>query len=89
MYTLRKIAENGVEYNTSLGNEYTLIHSERNVKEFNESFKLFWNETYDPDKNNTFAFITKEGGILIPLFKNQFNFIMTDSGKTFSNLTYK
>jgi hypothetical protein len=89
MYTLRKIAENGVEFNISLGDNYCLIHSERNSEEFEKSFEDFWKEKHDPYKNETYAFVCKNGYELIPIFKKDFNFIMTDSGKTFSNLTYK
>lgn len=85
MYTLRKITGKDVELNFNLGNSYTLVHSERSPEEFKRSMDNFLN----PDEN-IYAFVGNEDGSkLYALYKKQLNFIMTESGQTFSNLTMK
>ena len=41
MFTLRKLNSKGVELNFILGDSYTLIHKERNPKEFERNNELF------------------------------------------------
>jgi hypothetical protein len=96
MFILRRISSAGVEMNHSLGDGYTYINREYNVLEFRRSFKVFFDkdhvadldETSDEDSKDVYGFIGN-GPFLQPLYKNQKNFIMTESGKTFSNLSYK
>jgi hypothetical protein len=95
MYTLRRITKEDLESNTSLGNEYSLINRETNYEKFRETFFKVFNEECTADSDNTFAkecygFVVSQVGEKIhPLYKKQWNYIMTESGKTFSNLTYK
>lgn len=88
MYTLRKITGEGVQMNFNLGNSYSVVTLEANEEQFKKEYELFWNEKHS-EKSETYAFVSYEGGNVLPLYKNQFNYIMTDSGKTFSNLSLK
>lgn len=89
MYTLRKIYKDGVETNIFLGRSYNVIKSLDSPEEFKKAYETCYNCKSCED-TETYAFITNENGeVIYPLFKNQLNFVMTESGKTFSNLTYK
>lgn len=80
MYTLRQINSSGLESNLCLGNHYSVIHKERNPKEFKEALQL--NRDYEESK--VFAFVQYDGDIdLWPLYSGFSYYIMTDSGKTF------
>lgn len=97
MYTLRTIVKN-VQLNKSLGEDYAVIERETNYEEFAKTFKTCFQTEHvaDDDKESTrftqncYAFIVhNEGSAIIPLYKNQSVYVMTESGKTFSNLSYK
>jgi hypothetical protein len=97
MYTLRKIV-NEVQSNTNLGNSYQLVGRELNYDEFSKAFRVFFDYHHvadletesDSHTRNCYAFIIyNEGSSLLPLYKNQYNYVMTEKGTTFSNLTYK
>ena len=81
---LRKITGSGVELNIPMGDEgYTFIHKEINEKEFNEMKK----ET-DPDW--IYAFIVCGGGAtILPLSNKQKSYVMTETGKTFANVSQR
>lgn len=82
MFTLRKITNDGLEMNFSLGDSYTLVIKERSPKEFEDKMKDH------PFYDKTYAFIYWKDEIL-PLYKNQKNYIVSENGTTYSNLTYK
>lgn len=86
MFTLRVITEDHVEVNTCLGQTYKFINSLDAEKEFKREAKSFWN---DVTPENTYAFVIAEGGQPYPLFKDQLNYIMTEGGQTFANLSRK
>lgn len=87
MFILRKITGGGIESNLCLGKDYILIRQEDN-KEFEETMHL---ESYFQSlREDIHAFIShSEGKDIIPLYKDQQNYIMTSDGKTFSNLTFR
>lgn len=95
MYTLRKITKNNYETNINIGNQYGVVLRETNYEEFKKTFEMFFKEQHVADLNEESSEYSKKcyGFILgedtYPLYKNQFNYIMTENGKTFSNLTYK
>ncbi len=90
MYTLRKITNENVEMNIGLGSEYTLIRKETCEKEFNFFCQRFDYTDEDVERDGIYAIISSyDGSKLIPLYKCQLNFIMTENGKTFSNVTFK
>jgi len=97
MYTLRKQIGNK-EHNQFLGNEYSVVKRYTDYDEFQKAFKASFkmNHVADNDENsdeftkNCYAIIICKGGSeTIPLYIGQYNFIMSESGKTFSNLTFK
>ena len=97
-FILRKVLNDSTQTNIVLGNQYQLVDREVNYDEFSRvfehEFEKFHVADLDPTSDNfskdCYAFVVcEEGSKLIPLYKKQFNYIMTDSGKTFCNLTYK
>lgn len=82
MFALRKITSDGLEMNFNLGDSYTLVTKDRSQKEFEDKMKD------RPFYDKTYAFIYWKDDIL-PLYKNQYNYIVSENGTTYSNLTYK
>lgn len=98
MYTLRSISKTGLQRNENLGSNYSLVHRDYNYPEFQRQFKFIFDKDHvadnDPESNgdtkDTYAFVISEnGGQIFPLYKTFDYYIMTDSGKTFDNLSYK
>jgi len=97
-FILRKVLKDGTQTNILIGNQYRLIERDVNYDQFSEAFEKEFEKFHvadlDPESDsfskNCYAFlIVNEGSLLIPMYKNQWNYIMTDSGKTFANLSYK
>lgn len=96
MFILRRISSHGIEMNKALGENYTYIARDRNYEEFQRAFKECYNMEYVPDDDpksnddtkNCYAFVAN-GSVNQPLFTHQKNFIMTECGKTFANLSNK
>jgi hypothetical protein len=96
MYTLRRISCDGVQMNQAIGETYTYIHREWTFDEFCKMFESYFerkhvadlDETSDIDTKNCYAFVVN-GSFVQPLYKNQKSFVMTESGKTFDNVSYK
>jgi hypothetical protein len=84
MFILRKITGNGGELNFALGDSYSLILKDKNPKEFNEVLSVGGHSAFEDD---LYGFITYGDCQHQMLFIKQFNYIMTDSGKTFKNIT--
>ncbi len=95
MYTLRIVSDNGVQTNQALGQHYTLVHRFASSESFRGTFKdvfgmLHSADSTDQDSINCYAFLRSEGGaITIPLYMDERYYIMTESGKTFANLSYR
>lgn len=85
MFILRKITGNGGELNFALGDSYSLILKESNPKEFKEVLSVGGHDAFEDD---LYGFITHGDCQHHMLFKNHFNYIMTDTGKTFTNVTH-
>lgn len=83
MFILRKITKTGVEMNFDLGNHYTLITKERSPEEFEKGVKDH------PFYDDIYAFVGWKEEEILPLYKNQKNYIVFENGTTYSNLTYK
>ena len=94
MYTLRKVIDN-IQSNQELGSNYQVVDRETNYQEFCKAFEALFKEKHTDYEDNQFSkncyiiLTYNDGSSLVPLYKNQSNYIMTESGKTFSNLTYK
>lgn len=82
MFALRKITNDGLEMNFSLGDSYTLVTKDRSPKEFEDKMKDH------PNYDEAYAFIYWKDGVL-PLYRGQQNYIVSENGATYSNLTYK
>lgn len=98
MFTLRKITSDNIETNTYLGAIFQVIRREENYEEFARTYESIFEKRHVADLDNsadnyskdTYAFIITEFGKDVhPLYKKQFNYIVSESGKTFNNLTYK
>ena len=96
MFILRIISDKGVERNHSIGGDYSVIHREYNADQFREAFLGYFNKNHvadldeeaDEHTKGCYAFV-EFGSVLIPLYKDCKNYIMTGTGQTFDNLTYK
>jgi hypothetical protein len=87
MFVLRRITSNGSEINTPLKESYNLITEERNPEEYKTTLKVWIDLESDPD---IYGFIVHNNGTdIIPLYKKSTYFVMTGSGQTFANITYK
>ena len=95
-FILRKIIGN-TPTNYHLGIQYTVIDREVDYEDFRATFKHSFGYDHVADLDvkgdnytkNCYAFITTPDFEPIPLYLNQKNYIMNNSGKTFSNLTFK
>jgi len=97
MYTLRKIIE-GMEFNQEIGTQYQVIDRTTNYEKFAEAFNLCLGYRHVADldtesdqhtKNCYTILVINKGAEMIPLYIGQSNYIMTETGKTFSNLSIK
>jgi hypothetical protein len=96
MFALRKIIGN-TPTNYALGIQYQVIDRFSDYEDFKEAFKnsFGYNHVADLDDKsdnytkNCYAFLLTIEYKSIPLYMNQKNYIMTESGKTFENLTLK
>lgn len=96
MFTLRRISGEGIEMNQIIGDNYTYIDREINYDEFCKNFQYTFgrnhvadlDETSDDDTKKCYAFVCTSN-LIQPLYKNQSNYIMTENGKTFANVSYR
>jgi len=96
MYALRTFTENS-EVNNWLGDQYEIIRREECYERFSELFKDYFEKDHladlspssDEESQRTYAFIINSKNEPIPIYKEQKNYIVTESGKTYSNITYK
>jgi len=95
MFYLRTIDENGVQFNTTIGEEYELIHRYESPEEFRETFGEYFGYPHVADEDDNANFFTREiyaflsnDGRKWPLFKDKKVYIMTAGGSTFSNISY-
>jgi len=79
-----------LETNLIIGDSYKLVTKADNPNDFNTFASQFFIEPssqLDLHRENTYAFIIYNHGAGIrPLYRGQDNFIMTDTGKTFSRI---
>lgn len=91
MFALRRITKEQVEMNFDLGNEYTLIEEAINKGEFDRNYEHTFG-TGKPEKlkdgeDNVYAFVSnQDGSRCYPIYKGEYNFIMTESGRTFAKI---
>lgn len=95
MYTLRTMTAENKQTNLAIGNVYSIICRDSNYDEFADTFLLIFGLKHVADMDEGSVEITKSchgfvqiKGDCIPLYKKNKYYIMTESGKTFSNLSY-
>lgn len=86
MYHLRKITKEGVESNFAMGNQYTIVDRVKNANAFIEIVEAYFKDGVDED---IFCFVQSSFGNIYGLENTSKIYIVTDSGSTFSNLTFK
>jgi hypothetical protein len=98
MYTLTEISidQDNVVYNQGLGESFSIIERENSPSKFETAYNAFYNKpddkmfTLENINPNIHCIVATEGGKkLICLTKSNYYYIVTDSGKTFKNLTFK
>lgn len=94
MFILRKIG--GLDRPTSppknyiLGKSYTYYNAEMHPKEFEEFYeKVISEQPLSTENSKVYCFVFDESGNYYSLWTNERNFIMTDKGATFENLSYR
>lgn len=91
MYTLRTITKNQT-FNQCLGSSYTYIDRNCNYEDFRHYYKSCFGVEHVADLDDTATEFTKNtvGFIVvdsvIPIYKDQWVYIMTESGQTFERL---
>ena len=88
MFVLRKITSDNLEINIDLGSSYNFTDSERNRTEFVSMCNVYFGAV-DLHEETCYAFITDEVGKFYPLYKTQKNYIMTNKGDTFANVSFR
>ena len=85
MYTLRKITGEHVQINISLGKSYNYVGKLESPKEFERTLEEIFKRL---NEDIIYAFISDEDGRNVyPLYSTQKNYIMSESGKTFANVS--
>ena len=86
MFILRRITEEQMEINTCLSLDYVYISKEKSLSQFNKEVSEWTGE----DTKDVYGLIVYDNGeSLIPLYNESYYYIMTNDGKTFSNLSFK
>jgi len=96
MFALRKIIGNS-QTNYALGIQYSVTNRFEEQEDFETIFKKVFGYDHVSDLDskadnytkNCYAFVITNDFEPIPLYFNQKNYIMTETGKTFSNITHK
>lgn len=85
-YDDKKTKKEGNYYtmNFVLGDSYTKITQEQSPIQFEQTVK---NGNYDAVGDGIFGFISTENGKIYPLYKTQYNYIMTGKGDTFEYIS--
>lgn len=94
MFILRKIGSldrpTSPPSNFILGKSYTYYNKEMHPKEFSEFDRKVIDELPLVDEGaKVYSYVFDENGNYFPLWTNERNFIMTDKGNTFENLSYR
>ena len=85
-YHLRKITKDEVETNFAMGNQYTIVDRVKNSKAFIAIVEAYFKEGISED---IFCFVQSSFGNIYGLENTSKVYIVTSSGSTFSNLTFK
>lgn len=76
--------------NHALGNSYTVVDETKSPERFKADLEAYFSG-YPKDADDTpkkvYAFVSNDNGGVQPLFRNQYNYIMGETGNTISNLS--
>lgn len=93
MYTLRTLTQEGHQSNLALGNNYSFIPRETAPEAFARVYVNAYQSkemVIDGTPNeDCYGMIQSELINFIFLWKGEWNYIMTENGKTFSNLSHR
>jgi len=92
MFVLRRVTSEGNEMNDCLGERYHKVMQETQKEEFERALKVLDWKLDGIQAQELYGFIiywTSDQMIHSPLYRKSMYFIMTESGKTFDNITYK
>lgn len=93
MFTLRTVRKSdNAEDNFSLGDSYRFIHREWSPELFaKEMEKRCDIKLEDKEDYNLYAIVICGfgGERMFPILKNEWNYIMSENGKTYANISYK
>lgn len=84
---LRKISQER-QFNTDLGKSYQVINQETTPDEFQKVLRVYFPTPDAATEEEIYCFVCT-GYNILPLYKSQRAYIMTDSGQTFDNLCFK
>ncbi len=85
MFALRKVTEDGVETNIALGDGYTIVNRETSPSDFERAMGAAGFDAAD----GIYAIVLTYRGVSIPLYDTHGNYIVTENGATYCNLSYK
>ncbi len=96
MFILRTILPDTTQTNSMLGDKYDVIERDTNYDLFGELFSDYFHKNHVADLDDAsnektklcYGFVGKAPNY-IPIWKNRKNFIMTENGKTFANISDK
>lgn len=86
MFILRRLDAKYGEFNTNLGDYYTLIQKEKNNEQFKETVKL-WDDDVVEKLNGVIVY--EDGESIMPIYDGVHYYVMTSDGKTFANISNK
>jgi hypothetical protein len=86
MLILRTILETKEENNQELGSNYRIVKKNDSEDKFNDML-AFVNVNSEYEKEVYAVVSASDSSVHIPLFNRNKYYIMTDSGKTFANLS--
>lgn len=87
-----------MQFNQEIGSSYQVIDRDRNYDEFAKAFEICFKKRHVADldtesdnftKNCYMLLVVERGSEIIPLYAGQSNYIMTERGVTFNNLSLK
>ena|SRR3990167_8219134 len=98
MFILRRITSEHRTLNTIIGENYSVVYngSKDDQQEFDAMFKRMFvidvksNNYIREMKEEVYAFIISDSGSRCePMYKKSYYYVMTESGKTFENISLK
>lgn len=93
MFTLRKVFPDDTELNIYLGDMYMVVRASLSPEQYGRLYRDLYEKDWvttpdgDTSENDPYAFVCGEENH--GLFKSHYNYIVSDNGRTFENLSFK